>query len=223
MFVIRKKLKLNIPQGWHELPWIKGLYLFSHPTMTDTEIMALITGVSEDEIRAVNDRGVIGKLLDTFFWISNPPNHEHPEMPKVIHLDGQYYHVPFVVYNDKFDLGNTSVGAIEDMKASIKKAIDGIPEPTLLDHMQAYPELVAIYLQSLKGYDHFKAMQLVPHVKVLDFKTVYNIGNFFLLRLSGLNNGYQNESSRANTLRRKLQRVFWILIQRLVSTLPWIR
>ena len=223
MFVIRNKLKVSITNGWHELPWLKGLHLFTNPHMSDVEIMALLTDKSEDEIRAVNDTDVITKLLNTFFWIGNPPDYHNPELPKVVKVGEQVFHVPFVVYNDKFDLGNTSVGAIEDMKATIKRVTEGIETPSVLEYMQAYPEMVAIYLQSLKGYDYNKAMAMVEDVKQVDFKTVYNIGNFFLWRLGGLRNGFHLKLSQQNTLIVKLQRAYWILMQRLVGILPWIR
>ena len=223
MFVIRNKVKLKIPNGWHELPWIKGLYIFQHPNISDVELMALITGVSEDEIRAVNDTGTVSKLLATYLFLGNPPDQDHPELPRCVELNGTFYHVPFTVYDDPYDFGNASVGAIEDMKAAYGEAVKGIDEPLLIDCMKSYPKIAAIYLQSLHGYDYNKAMELVKPIESLDFKTVYNIGNFFLKRLNGLRSGHLQGSSRRGIVRRKFKRAYWILMQRLVGILPWIR
>lgn len=220
MFVIRNKVKLKVPAGWHEVPWKVGFELFKNPNHSDVEIMSMLTGVSENEIRSVNDKGVISKLLNTFLFLQCPPSRENVELPKVVKIKDEFYHLPFVVYNDPYDLGNATIGAVEDIKVAFSSAIKDIEEPRMIDYMSAYPTVCAIFLQTIKGYDYDKAMKLVSDCEELDFKTVYNMGNFFLNRLQSLRSGYQIKLYLANTIRKKLWRAYWILTQRLASMLP---
>jgi hypothetical protein len=220
MFKLSNKLKLNIPNGWHEIPFKIGIELMENPNYNDVEVMALITGVDADTIRAQTSYTTVSQLLTSFTYLQELPNPKYPELPKVVNVAGETYLIPFVTYNDKVDMGNCSIGAIEDIKAHVKANTD--EDSIQLDVIRLYPVITAMYLQSLKGYSRSKALELSKHVDSLDFKTVYNIGNFFLLRQNGLTTGSHLSHLKQNIVVKKLRRVWYNWTQRLVSILPLI-
>jgi hypothetical protein len=125
-----------------------------------------------------------------------------------------------VNYGDVFDLGQASVIQVEHMQSELGK----IKLDDNIQVMQLFPVVCAIYLQPIitgEAYNYNKAVKLVPELeKHLDYKTIMNMGSFFLTRLAALLDGLKVRSLSPYSRRRKAKLVFTNLVQRLVSMLP---
>jgi hypothetical protein len=127
--------------------------------------------------------------------------------------------MPYVVYSDSNDLGESTVGQVEDMQELIK-----VENPqTDIEAIQLYPKICAIYLQPImlfEKYDYKKALKYAETVeKEIDFKTVINMGAFFFKRLHDLLTGLSHNAPKTNRLKKKLKRAYGNLVQRLDSML----
>ena len=217
----KKKLQITIPKGWHEVSFDNAIKL-KEEDLTPVQILSLLSGVSEEKIKNSTDLTTIYYLANSVLFLNSWPLKKEPEFPKQV----LGHKLPWVSYYDKFDLGGCNVEQVADMQAFITNQHKEIGQDNLtdLDVVKMFPAICAIYLQPIihsETYDYDKAILYSRVIKsTLDFKTVYNMGAFFLMKLQGLINGSDKELQKQNTLRMRFKRAYWNLVQRLVSILP---
>lgn len=214
-----------MPSSWQDVNFKTAIKILSSK-LSEIQVMSLLSGVPEDELKESTDLETIYNFIGAFTFLTRlPANVENPEMPNSVKFGDRVVIFPHVLYADKFDLGKCSVGQIKDMEMVIaqktKEITNGKRSLTELELMTIMPFVVSIYFQALidHKYDYDKAMKLVPEIEEkLSFKEVINMGYFFFRRLIVLNNGLSKGHPRQSLMIRKLKRVFWNLTQRLAST-----
>jgi len=220
------KTKIHIPSGWHEVNYNKA-FLILDSELDEVQTLALLTDKTEKEIRTATDIETIFYFVNTFQYIHKLPEQVN-EFPRSVKLGIDRLIFPYISYGDKFDLGQSEVGQVEDMLMIMVKMNNEFigdeerTELTPLEMIQITPFLVAIYLQKLLDgeYDGKKALVLVDRVKEeLSFKECLSIGYFFFNRLRNYKSGRQNELKVYHSMRRKLKRALMNLMQRMDSML----
>lgn len=215
----KNKLRVKVPNSWHTVPYHKALTIWQNPDMSDAAVFALLSGVSEEEIRDNLPIEPLSIWALTFTYLNQVPEIKVPELPNEVWLDGKRKILPHVVYNDPTDMGKCTVGMIEDMKHILNQASKNIESDSFALH-KIFPELCAIYLQPLYNrgnYDYDQAQRLIPASKELDTMTVLNLGFFLLTKLAVLRSGHLQKWQNINLIKRKLMRVCYSLTQRLAS------
>ena len=220
--------KVNLPDGWHDVKFKHGVKILE-TEMNNIDIFSLFSGISKDEIRSVKNQESVYYFMQGFPFLNSLP--DVADIPMSVKIDGLFYHLPFTDNLDKYDLGNASVGQIEDMKACIKNLYYDMVEEdaegqrratTALEDIKMKSYITAIYLQPfISGeYDYSEAMELREKLEdQLSFKDIHAIGNFFLLRLTGLTSGLQIGLLHRLWITKKLRQVF----RRLIKTLDSMR
>ena len=220
------KTKIQIPSGWHEINYNKALLIIDGE-LNEVQTLALLTDKSEKDIRTATDINTIFYFINTFQYIHKLPEQVN-EFPRSVKLGIDRLIFPYVSYGDKFDLGQSDVGQVEDMlMIMVKMSNEFIGEEerkelTQLELILITPFIVSIYLQKvLDGeYDGKKAMKLVERVKEeLSFKECLSIGYFFLNRLNSYRSGQPNGLRVYHSIRKKFRRGLMNLMQRMGSTL----
>lgn len=217
----KKKLKITLPDGWHHVPYNSAIKL-KKGGLNSVQILSILSGVSEQKIKDSTDLTTIYHLTGTMLFLNTWPVKKEPEFPKQVFG----HRLPWVSYYDNFDLGGCNVEQVADMQQYITSKQKELKEEDLtdLDVVKMFPVVCAIYLQPIvqgEKYDYNKALKYANVIESkLDFKTVYNMGAFFLKKLNALINGYQIESPNQNTLKKRFKLAFMNLVQRLVSILP---
>ena len=226
----KQHFEFEVPDGWHEVSFSHAYQILTQK-FTDVELLALLSNKLVSDLRKVTDLEAIRYLIDSLTYLQRLPVKKNPEFPKTVtRLSHDPDHseveelteiaLPWLNYYDDFDLGGCSVGQVEDMSQVIKDR----NAQTDLEVIEIYPKIVAIYLQPLfqpKDYSYVMAMKFAQTVEEdIDFKTVYNMGLFFLTRLSGSIAGSQNGSLPARSMKTKSVRALGGWVQRLVSMLP---
>lgn len=224
------KIGITFPSDWTEVPYSKGVIIIEDRP-DELETMALLSGVQIGKIRDSTNFETIYYLMSAYDFLNRLPDLARPRMPLSLVLNGSRIVFPNVLYQDKFDLGETSVGQIKDMQMitdNMIRALIGEPEEgketrglTELETIKICPFLVAIYLQKLidRQYDYKKAMKLVSVISdQLSFYEVTNIGYFFLQRLAALRTGSKKDYRKQPWIKRRSMRVWWTLTQRLGLT-----
>lgn len=231
------KEKIQMPSGWHEVPFWKGQVIFEKP-VGELECLSLISGKSIDQINNMLSSVDVFYFLTSFTFIQELPEVlKTPQMPRSVKINGDYVIFPFVIHNDPFDLGQCSVGQIKDMEMIISNHLEsikqeqGITEENQdelsvkeIDTIKMCPYLCAIYIQKIidKEYDYSRAMKLVDVVsKQLSFKEVTSMGYFFFKRLIDWRNGSLTNFQKRRPIRTKFRRAYWKFIRFLVSIRHW--
>jgi hypothetical protein len=224
------KIRFKMPSSWQDVSFKAGLDILKSGD-SDIKLLSRLSGVSVDDLSNATDFEELFYFINSFTWLGTLPLKESPEMPRSVKMGGRLIIFPHVVYNDKFDLGNASVGMVKDMEAVLtnktREILNGEErELTNIELIEILPFIVAIYLQKVidRNYDYEKAMRLVDEVSnQMSFKEVLNIGYFFLQRLIVLNNGQKTKRTKASLILKRLKRAWWNLGQRLASMAPSIR
>jgi len=215
VFTKKKKLEIPLPQGWHDVPYNIGLKIKTDESLKYLDQLSLLSGVDKKILRSSTDNQTIYYLANSLLFIKEYPLKERPEFPKSV-LGKK---MPYVMYSDTNDLGECSVGQVEDMQEFIRS----VNPKTDLDVIKLYPTICAIYLQPIikhEDYDYKKALNYAKELEAaLDFKTTLNMGAFFLMRLSDLTNGLNPDVLKVKQVKKKWKQVFGNLVQRLGSIL----
>jgi len=228
----KTKKVINMPSGWYEVPFYKGVEIFEGK-LNDVEILALLADSDVDDIRNATDTESIFYLLSAFRFLRElPQSLKRPHMPKSINIDDNHVIFPHVIYGDKFDLGNACVGQITDMEMILLNMGTEFREDedeenkdrpfTELETIKMCPPICAVYIQKIidKAYDYEKAMKLSKNIeKHLSFDMTLNIGYFFLKKLIDLNDGKKADLQKHLSIARKLRRGLMNLMSRLGLTL----
>lgn len=215
VYTKKKKLEIPLPEGWHDVPFNIGLKIKTDESLKYLDQLSLLSGVDKEVLRSSTDNQTVYYLANSLLFIQGYPLKEHPEFPKSVF--GK--ELPYVVYSDTNDLGECSVGQVEDIQEVIK-----IAEPkTDIDVIKLYPKICAIYLQPIinhEDYDYKKALNYAEELETtLDFKTTLNMGAFFLQRLHDLTSGLNPDVLKVNRVKKKWKRALGNLVQRLDSIL----
>lgn len=216
-------IKVALPSSWGEVPFWKGQVIMEGG-MNEIEIMALLSGIDHDIIKKSTDFESIYYLTHTMTFLSElPEGVKAPRMPRSFTIDENKRPFPYVINDDEFDLGKSSVGQIKDMEmiiSNMSKTFIGEEERDLyeIETIKMCPFIVAIYIQKIidREYDYDKATKLVDKVSLqMSFSDVVNIGYFFFWKLIALKRGYVNGHRKLNSPRRKLKRGLVISMKRL--------
>jgi hypothetical protein len=212
-------LILKLPNGWHEVPFVTALELLTQD-LSDLDVICKLSGIPKSKLEESTDLETIFYLRQSLLFLQSDPSAKNPEFPKSVTYKGIKHQLPWINYGDVFDLGQASVIQVEHMQSELGK----IKLDDNIQVMQLFPVVCAIYLQPIitgESYNYNKAIKLAPEIeKHLDYKTVTNMGSFFLMRLAGLLGGLKNKSLSPFSRKRKVRLVFTNLAQRLVSMLP---
>jgi len=226
------KKVINMPSGWHDVPYYKGVQIFESE-LNDVEKLALLSDSNVDDIRNATDTESIFYLMSAFTFLRQAPRGlESPQIPNSINLNGNHIIFPHVIHGDKFDLGNASVGQIKDMEMVLVNMGTEFREDeeeenqdrpfTEMETIKMCPPICAIYIQKIidKEYDYEKAMKLSDEIsQYLSFKEVLNIGYFFFKKLIDLSDGKTKDLQNHLSITRKLRRGLMHLMNRLGLTL----
>lgn len=239
-YKIGKLRNVKLPSNWSEVPFHKGLKIFEGE-LNEIEILALLSDREPEEIRKSTDIETIFYLINAFTYLGKLP--DELNFPYSAKTKDDILLFPNVDLDNKFDLGECSVGQVEDMQSIIVKECttyakddkdeDGnsTGKPTdeeskqmFSESMKAIPAIVSIYIQKIIDgeYDGKKALARVSEVEQMSFKDVYVIGSFFLQRLVGLRGGQVKELHQRNTVLKRLKRGLTGLTRRLGFTLSLI-
>lgn len=226
-FKIAGNLSIKLPSDWSEVPYGKGVIIIEDRP-NEIETMALLSGVEIGKIRDSTNFETIYYLMSAYDFLNKLPDLSRPRMPLSVVLNGSRIVFPNVLYGDKFDLGEISVGQVKDMQMIIENMVTAYIGETLegqeprglteLETIKICPYLVAIYLQKIidRQYDYKKAMKLVSVISdQLSFYEVTNIGYFFLQRLTELRTGSKINYQKPRSIKRKLMRGWWTLTERM--------
>lgn len=211
----KSNLSFTLPSGWHDVPFNKAFEIITQD-LTDLQIISILTGHSVKLLKQSTDLETIHYLKQSLLFLNEDPIKKNPEFP--VKCMGKP--LPYVNYADKFDLGKVTVGQVEDMQAEIAK-VDQEDEQGIL---QVFPVIIAIYMQPIynnKPYDYDEAIGMVKDVEEqVDYKTMINMGSFFLRKLAGWSTGQKNSLQKVLSPLLKLKQVFSNYLQLLVSMLP---
>ncbi|NRA94436.1 MAG: hypothetical protein HRU26_17525 [Psychroserpens sp.] len=210
----KTKLEIPIPDGWHEVSFEKGFQIVS-TEMKDIDVLSLISGIPVKTLNEQTDLESISYFVNSLLFLKTLPLKRNPEFPSKVNG----VELPWINYGDKFDLGKCTVEQVEEMKQLIRET----NPKNDIETFEIFPTLCSIYLYPIltnKPYDHDEAFNYVPKVEQIDFKTIINMGSFFLLKLSVLESGQANEWQIHRTAWRKFKRALSRLTQRLVFMAP---
>ena len=229
----------KLPNGWHEVSWIKGFHILSKAdTLTDLDVLSILSEDNDGkqiplkEWKRQTNLETIDYLISSLTYLKDLPIGKYPEFPRAI-LDPETGHqadLAWVNYYDRFDLGGCEVQQIEDMK----QVWADLNPQTEIEVYELYPKFCAIYLQPMLNpvrdaegkvsedgaYDYQLAMMYEKKINDLDFKTVLNMGAFFLQRLIDLHSGSKSAWQKPYSVLKRLRQVLGGWLQRLVSMLP---
>ena len=224
-----RKIKVNgkavsMPDGWHDVKFIDGFKIVKDQ-LNEIEVFALFSGMSVKKVRGLNKNEDIFYFLQGYPFLYKNPVTDNPVMPQSIKYKGDRIHFPFVMDSDPLDLGDCSVGQVEDMKALIATKIKELDkeddaELSIIEMISIMPFIVSIYLQPFidGDYDYKKAMLLVDDLKNnLSYKDMIHIGNFFLKRLQGLISG----SMKGWKKPLRMKRLFLLVLKKLQTLLDF--
>ena len=195
-------LEINIPNSWNEISWSDGFYLLAHGgEMTDIALLSFLSGISIEKLRQETDIESIHYLIHSLTFLADYPSFDKASFPR--EYGGTS--LPWIDKYDIFDLGGCSVGQVEDMRMIITQA----NAQSDLEVVQLYPQICAIYLQPIfygPAYDFDKAKLMSEVIQYDSFLPVYNMGAFFLKKLSGLPTGLQSVKRSRFSVRTRLRR-----------------
>jgi len=225
------KTKVNLPTGWHDISFEKGIDILSNE-YNEVKTLSILSGESEDKIRDSTDIDTIYYFANAFTFLNKLPD-TMGEFPLSIKLGDERILMPYIV--DKFDLAETSFGQVGDMELMIKKMCKTSPEGEKvtkeeliqmgIEQMNTAPYLVAIYLYKIVHYkyDGKEAMKFVERIKKeMSFKDVVSMGYFFLQRLPAFRSGSNQSLLTLLSMKRRLLRVLKLSIRHLVYRLRLI-
>ena len=217
--------KVSMPDGWHDVKFSDGFKIVKDQ-LNEVQTFALLSGMSVKKVRGLNKNEDIFYFVQGYPFLYSNPFNDTPSMPQSIKYKGDRIHFPFVMDSDPLDLGDCSVGQVEDMKALIATKIKEIgneedEELSNIDVLSIIPFIVSIYIQPfIDGeYDYKKAMLLVDDLKKnLSYKDMIHIGNFFLKRLQGLTNGLMKGWKKPH----QMKRLFLLVLKKLQKLLGFM-
>lgn len=216
-YTIGKDFHISIPDGWHEVSFNKGMELLRiKEVLKDYEVLAILCDIDTKKLSKATNLENLSYIYNAITFLGQLPLKKNPEFPTKV----MGYDLPWVNYEDKFDLGGCEIGQVEDMKSLIinKSSED-------YDYLQSCIDLVAIYMDKIihGEYNYSRAIHNIDKYGTkVDFKTALNMGFFFSMRLKGWKTGKKNKWQSLVSLKRKSWRVFTSWVQRLVSMLPSI-
>jgi hypothetical protein len=185
------KVNKQIPTSWDEVTFDQYVTLLKINS-NEIQFLSTFTGVEADLIAKAKIKG-LDSILSVLEFLKEPPKFDDKpdkfmgrQMPKDITFEalGPYIDCRTILY---------------DVQAK------GIPE-----FVEAYAKYCAIYLQAIDtdwaGYDHDKAMLLVPEVMQQPAGEVVGLGSFFITRLVILKKNTASPSPTKATPPKKLKR-----------------
>lgn len=165
--------KVQIPSNWDEVSMTIYLHFLNGEAKDTSEVISFFTGIGPETLRKAIIVGLDQVITATAFI------HKVPTFTGVCDKVGPY---KLPLDKGKFNIQFESLAQFEDMRAIIKTCTD------IKSVTNAYPKIVAIYLQKIrdKEYDYTKAQQMVDEVLTMPAKEVITVGAFFYVKLMSL-------------------------------------
>jgi hypothetical protein len=186
--------KVKVPTRYEELSFNEYYEILKSPREVVQKI-SMFTGIDCETLKKSTIIG-LDEVLIALSFLNKPP-----EMPGFTDKVGKY-NIPNS--SGKFDIQFESLAQFEDLRAIIKK----VKADDLLSIFDAYPKMVAIYLQKIRDgeYDNSKAMQMVEEIKTFPALEVMTLGGFFFIKLLNLLSGTVPSSLPTNQNPKKSKR-----------------
>jgi hypothetical protein len=195
----------NIPTSWDQVTF--GQMLAMKDCKTPTETFAALVGIDVETLKQARIKGA-DKVIGILSFLKET-NINAGELPKEI----LGYKIP---QNLEFE----QIQMYEDLKAEIDEAKETQDDFAL---MQKYPLFVAMYAYATQygSYDFDKAKELAPYFLTAPVGEVLAVGNFTLLKLTGLRLGINPLSQRRLTPWRRFKLVLIVWLRHTVSSVRW--
>lgn len=163
--------KVSIPSSWDDVTMLNYLSILNGEVKDTTTMISLFTGISQEALKKAIIIG-LDEVIGALSFLNTVP--EFSGKPDKVGT----YKLP---ENIQFE----SLAQFEDMRAIIK----GCPDVKSITN--AYPKMVAIYLQKVrdKEYDYTKSQLMVDEVLTMPAKEVITVGAFFYVKLMSLLRG----------------------------------
>jgi hypothetical protein len=165
--------KVEIPSTWYDLTMKQYLSILNGEIKDTTDMIALFTGIDSAAIKKATIIG-LDKVIASLGFLNTVPVFEG-----ICEKVGAY---KLPIEKGKFNIQFESLAQFEDMRAIIKTCAD------IKSITNAYPKIVAIYLQKIRDgeYDYTKAQQMADEVLTMPVKEVVTVGAFFYVKLMSL-------------------------------------
>lgn len=163
--------KVRIPSSWDDVSMKQYLSILNGEIKDTSDTIALFTGIDPATIKKATIIG-LDKVIGALSFLNTVPDFSK----RVDKIGG---------YNLPKDIQFESLAQFEDMRAIIKTCAD------IKSITNAYPKMVAIYLQKIRDgeYDYSKAMTMAEEVLTYPAKEVITVGAFFYVKLTSLSLG----------------------------------
>lgn len=182
--------KVSIPSHFDDLT-MKQYLSWLNGEITDTAgAIAIFTGLDAELVRKSVIVG-LDKVIGALSFMN-----QKAEFTGTCDKVGQYK-----IPTDKgqFNIQFETVAQFEDMRAIIKSC------PDIKAITNAYPKIIAIYLQKIRDgeYDYSKAQLMAEEVLAMPAKEVITVGAFFYVKLTSLLRGTPTTSLPTNQSPKK--------------------
>lgn len=175
--------KVSIPSSWDDVTMSNYLSILNGEVRATHDAIALFTGMDSEKIKKAVIIG-LDQVIGSLSFLNTVP-----AFSGACDQVGKYK-LPLV--KGKFDIQFETTAQFEDMRAILNTCV--IPGDNKYDIKKitnAYPQMVAIYLQKIrdKEYDYTKSQLMVDEVLTMPAKEVITVGAFFYVKLTSLLRG----------------------------------
>jgi hypothetical protein len=193
----QKSYTLNLPTSWQDIDFCTAQRLFEllKNEPTEIDVLAVLCGTDIDIFKKI-DLSFYFAILENCKFVNVPFDWEVCYSPQSFFYNGLIYELPT-------DIGAKSLGQYEDVLITIKNAG---ANPTHLDLLKYYPEIIGIYLQPSLGseYDNEKVQKMLPELEKCSFQDIVAFANFFFTNTQKLKNGTKKIAKKASSPLNKL-------------------
>jgi hypothetical protein len=185
-------VKKQIPSSWNDLTFEQYLNILKLTQGNEVDILSMLTGIEKDIILKAKITG-LDDLLVVLDFMKTVPDFQRSnkllgrDMPEDITFHAL---APYI---------------------DCRQILFEVQNKDVAEFTEAYARYCAIYCQAVDsdwtGYDHDKAMLLVPEVMQSPASEVVGWGSFFITKLLRLKNSTEKNSPEKVTPRKKSKRV----------------
>jgi hypothetical protein len=193
----------EIPTRWSEVTFAQFLKI--EDAKSPTQILAAIAGVSEDDLKRAKVKG-LDKLIALLKFFETKM--DLSRIPQTV----LGYRIPQNLEIESIRIYELLKAEVEEMKSK--------PEKEML---HSYTTFLGLYCceQVYGEFNEEKATQLAQQFYNAPVEEVLAVGNFTLLKLTGLKIGINPSFQNPSTPLKRLKLAFSVWVSRMVSTVRW--
>lgn len=176
------EVKLNVPTSWSDVTYGTYKKIINATDKSDSNIIRILLGLDNVDQLIIADN--YSNLLKDIKFVNKQIDLNNYIPPTKVKIRDKEYKIAV-------DIGKETIGQYNDVKDSLQKN-------DKVDHV-AYA--CAVYIQpEIDGqYNITKSKELMNDIEELPCNFVIVLGNFFLSKLLGLNNGLMKTYRKAST------------------------